>query len=303
MDIANASHSDLDITSNAMKKSIFTLAILLWTVAVMAQHYEEVVYLKNGSRIKGKVVEMTSEQVKVEIYDGSVFVYKLDEIEKVIKETTNSKPKPLHKKPIFYWKTRGYRHIGYTWFIETEYTSGKNFIRPEYLGLGTTHGYQFNPYLFVGAGAEFQAALSVAWGNYETPEGKPDDINNGKNKIESVLRDTEVAGAEFGAAIYGNIRLFLFDNKYSPYFDLRIGYSTAAKGCYLSPMIGASIGRFNIAIGGVFQQISLNNTYCDYTYKYVYSPISEYRWVEENERTESSDKFRGGFNIRVGINF
>ena len=94
MDIANASHSDLDITSNAMKKSIFTLAILLWTVAVMAQHYEEVVYLKNGSRIKGKVVEMTSEQVKVEIYDGSVFVYKLDEIEKVIKETTNSKPKP-----------------------------------------------------------------------------------------------------------------------------------------------------------------------------------------------------------------
>lgn len=285
-----------------MKKHILFLIALLWATLSVAQQYEEVIYLKNGSRIKGKVIETTPEQVKIEIYDGSVFVYKSDEIEKVIKEITNAKIKPLHIKPIFNWETRGYRPIGYTWFIETEYTSGKNFIRPEYLGLGTTHGYQFNPYLFVGAGAEFQAALSVAWGNYETPEGKPNDINNGNKKIESVLIDTEVAGAEFGAAIYGNIRAFLFDNKYSPYFDLRIGYSTAAKGCYLSPMIGASIGRFNIAIGGVFQQISLTNTYCDYTYKYISYP-NEYQWVEENEQTKSSDKFRGGFNIRVGVNF
>lgn len=127
---------------------------------------------------------------------------------------------------------------------------------------------------------------------------------HGNKKIESVLIDTEVAGAEFGAAIYGNIRAFLFDNKYSPYFDLRIGYSTAAKGCYLSPMIGASIGRFNIAIGGVFQQISLNNTYCDYIWKYNYNPnVYDYMWVEENVRTSSTNKLRGGFNVRIGVNF
>ena len=69
-----------------MKKSIFILAMLLWTISAIAQQYEEVVYLKNGSRIKGTVIEMTSERVRIEIYDGSILTYKSDEVEKIVKE-------------------------------------------------------------------------------------------------------------------------------------------------------------------------------------------------------------------------
>lgn len=286
-----------------MKKNIFIIAMLLFSITVMAQQYEEVIYLKNGSRIKGKIIEMTSEQVKIEIYDGSIFVYKSDEIAKAVKEKISTQKNNHIRKPAFNWKTRGYRPVGYAWFIDMEYTSGKEFLRSQYLGLGTTHGYQFNPYIFVGIGAEFQVALDGAWGN-DAPVGKPEVINDGKKEINWFLQSTEISGNDFGVVVYGNIRLFLFDNKYSPYLDLRAGYSTSAKGCYLSPMIGASIGRFDIGIGGVFQDIELYNTHCDYLWKYNYNPnVYDYMWVEENVRTSSTNKFRGGFNIRIGVNF
>lgn len=45
------------------------------------------VYLKNGSIIKGTVVEMVPNvQIKIETRDGSIFVYKMEEVEKMTKE-------------------------------------------------------------------------------------------------------------------------------------------------------------------------------------------------------------------------
>ena len=70
------------------------------------------------------------------------------------------------------------------------------------------------------------------------------------------------------------------------------------------PMIGVSIGRFDIGIGGVFQDVELYDTYCDYIWKYnANSNVRDYMWVEENVRTSSTNKLRGGFNVRIGVNF
>lgn len=101
-----------------MKKGILFLIALLWVTLSVAQQYEEVVYLKNGSRIKGKVIETTPERVKIEIYDGSILIYGSDEIEKIAKENLiTSHTKSYIQKQPKEWQTKGYRTTGYSGFI------------------------------------------------------------------------------------------------------------------------------------------------------------------------------------------
>jgi hypothetical protein len=53
-----------------------------------AQTQIDVLYLKNGSIIKGLVTEIiTGQTVKIETPDGNIFVFKQDEVEKIVKET------------------------------------------------------------------------------------------------------------------------------------------------------------------------------------------------------------------------
>ena len=52
--------------------------------------YVDVVYLKNGSIIKGLIIEqIPNDQLKIQTRDGNVFVYKFDEIQKIAKEENN----------------------------------------------------------------------------------------------------------------------------------------------------------------------------------------------------------------------
>ncbi|MFN5983557.1 MAG: hypothetical protein ACK479_08835 [Fluviicola sp.] len=47
----------------------------------------DVVYLKNGSIIRGQIIEQIPNQsLKIRTNDGSVFVYKMEEVEKIVKE-------------------------------------------------------------------------------------------------------------------------------------------------------------------------------------------------------------------------
>lgn len=49
--------------------------------------YVDVVYIKNGSIIKGIIIEqIPNVQIKIQTKDGSIFVYKMDEIERITKE-------------------------------------------------------------------------------------------------------------------------------------------------------------------------------------------------------------------------
>lgn len=49
--------------------------------------YVDVVYIKNGSIIRGIIIEqIPNVQIKIQTKDGSIFVYKMDEIERMTKE-------------------------------------------------------------------------------------------------------------------------------------------------------------------------------------------------------------------------
>lgn len=71
-----------------MKKLLFSLLCVIITIGAYSQNnLEEVVYLKNGSIIRGTIIEqIPNESLKIQTKDGNIFVYKSDEIEKLTKE-------------------------------------------------------------------------------------------------------------------------------------------------------------------------------------------------------------------------
>ncbi len=71
-----------------MKKHITLLLFVFITTVLFAQNnYQDVVYLKNGSIIRGTIIEQVpNKSIKIETANRNVFVYQMDEIEKITKE-------------------------------------------------------------------------------------------------------------------------------------------------------------------------------------------------------------------------
>jgi hypothetical protein len=75
-----------------MKKLLLLFLVFFLSASyAYAQQYEDVVYLKNGSVIHGTIVEQVPNvSVKVKTRDGNIFVYKIEEIEKMTKEVSEN---------------------------------------------------------------------------------------------------------------------------------------------------------------------------------------------------------------------
>lgn len=67
-------------------RKIYLLAILLFiTLFQSYSQTRDVLYLKNGSIIYGKLIEITDNQYKIRTSDKSIFVFKDEEVEKYVK--------------------------------------------------------------------------------------------------------------------------------------------------------------------------------------------------------------------------
>ena len=75
----------------------FCFGLSLW---LNAQSTVNVVHLKNGSVLKGVIMEQVpNESLKLRLYDGSIFVFRADEIEKItLEEAVQTEPK--EQKPV-----------------------------------------------------------------------------------------------------------------------------------------------------------------------------------------------------------
>ena len=101
-----------------MSKKLFVLfAILVSGFAIFAQsEMRDVVYLKNGSVVKGTIVEQViGESLRIDTPEGSIFFYKMDEIEKIGKErvatpetkvATNQNSMPVQNNNYIYMPPR-----------------------------------------------------------------------------------------------------------------------------------------------------------------------------------------------------
>jgi hypothetical protein len=66
----------------------FILIILITPILFAQQNMQDVVYLNNGSIIRGIIIEQVpSQYIKIQTQDGSVFVYNIEDIQKITKET------------------------------------------------------------------------------------------------------------------------------------------------------------------------------------------------------------------------
>jgi hypothetical protein len=70
-----------------MKKHLALLIIVVFTLMPLsAQKSKDILYLKNGSMIYGKLIEVKDNQYKIRTSDGSIFIYPGTEIDKFVNE-------------------------------------------------------------------------------------------------------------------------------------------------------------------------------------------------------------------------
>lgn len=70
-----------------MKRHLLTLIMLIFIIfPIAAQKSKDTLYLKNGSKIFGTLLEVTDEQYKIQTYDGSIFIFSKPEVERFANE-------------------------------------------------------------------------------------------------------------------------------------------------------------------------------------------------------------------------
>ena len=127
-----------------MKKYLALFLFVLTTILVSAQgNYQDVVYLKNGSIIRGIIIEQVPNQsIKIETADRNVFVYQMDEIERLTKELRQGGDTR---------KNTGMK-LGYKGIVEWGYQVGIGDYGMNRLKLDIINSEQINPYFSLGLG-------------------------------------------------------------------------------------------------------------------------------------------------------
>lgn len=176
-----------------MKKLILLFALLLCsTISVFAQNYQEVVYLKNGSIIRGVIIEqIPNVSLKIQTPDNSLFVCQMSEVEKITKEVQGERRSNRARcSSLQLNNNSGIASRGYKGFVETGYSLGTGDCSVNRFEISTSHGYQFNPYLFLGAG------LGISYYDESNLTAIPVFVDFRTNFIKNKI--TPIAGIKFG---------------------------------------------------------------------------------------------------------
>src|ERR1700744_5635757 len=74
---------------------VLFIALLFPCMAKAQTNYEDVIYLKNGSIVHGMIIEQVpNKSFTIETRDENVFVFKVEEIEKITKEEARQYSRP-----------------------------------------------------------------------------------------------------------------------------------------------------------------------------------------------------------------
>jgi hypothetical protein len=149
----------------------YMISFLLCTVPAVSSAYSEsadIIYLKDGSVIRGTIVEeIPGESYKIEIAGGSIFFFGTDEVEKVVREVTAREEKGGTYSS-FYKTASGYRSFlfGFAAIVgRFNALSGVTLYGGEF-----TVGWRFHP-LYTGAlGFGYNRArydINWGWGSHD----------------------------------------------------------------------------------------------------------------------------------------
>lgn len=229
-----------------MKKAIILLAALLIAVAADAQVLQDVVYLLNGSVVRGTLIEQVP-NVKIRTTDGSLWVFKQDEIDKITSEPAVQQPQQVDvnvndnaaqrvestrnrwaRQTTYYDLTNGLRIIAdISVMVQTSYYTCSAI---SYSG---SFGHQFSPNVYAGLGVAAQVYLDY-W--YYTKRG-------------------DEAELYAQMPLFAELRYDVKPTKFSPFASMRAGYAVGLdeyndhSGLYLNPSVGVRYKALSFSVG------------------------------------------------------
>lgn len=229
-----------------MRKLLLLLTLLLSiSTYVTAQNYTEVVYLKNGSVIKGVIIEQVPNvSLKIKTGDGSLIICQMNDVEKIIKEERYTRD---YRTDIDNRKAARNTLKGYKGFVDFGYIADLSDYDANKVEISTSHGYQFNNYFYLGGG---------------------------------VAADFYTDADLIAVPIFVDFRANFINKKVTPFADIKTGYSVGdVEGAYVSTSIGVRFSlkgkkAINLKLEYNYQQhndhgdYSYNNNYYSYDYDY-----------------------------------
>ena len=215
-----------------MKRLVISLLALVISTVAFATMAQDVVYLKNGSVIKGSVIEMVPNQsIKVQTADGSLFVYQMNEVDRIERD---AKKQNNEVEEI----TDDYLQRGFRGLLDLGAHFGFADAFDNYqISVAFTGGYQINRMLFVGAG--IAPTLNLYDDEYY-------------DEVET----------SFLLPIYSAIRLDFINKKVTPFLDGRIGYYLNTEDMDYNGLyayLGAGVRIKKISLGAGYDLYSNDN--------------------------------------------
>jgi len=229
-----------------MKSTLIAFVLFFISFCAFSQSdYQDVIYLKDGSIIRGIIIEQVpNKTVKLKTSAVNIFVYKIEDIEKMTKEenqnvkTTNTTKTNNNNADQM--------DIGYSGRVELGYGFGTGDFGTDNVKFNFINGYRINNYFSLGLG----------FGARYYPDR------------EALL-----------VPVFLDVRSRFLTGKISPYFALGLGYTINATddfsgvGALINPQIGVSIltsssADFTVGLGYDIQKVK------DFEYTYSGRTVS-----------------------------
>ena len=255
-----------------MKKLIILLAALFIAIAAGAQNLQDVVYLLNGSVVRGTLIEQVP-NVKIRTYDGSIWVFKQEEVDKITSEpvenavqqqyddvsTVNTnfeatKGSGSRRNSYYHNLTHGFRFSA-----DVQVLSQTSYHTCSGVGYAGSFGYQVMPNLYLGGGLAPQVYIDYWYYNVNSSTSEPE--------LYAQL------------PLFADVRYDAFVGRYSPFVDARFGYAVSLdevndySGWYLNPSVGFRFRSFSVSVGLDLVKLEepwyFVDTYANFSVKYT----------------------------------
>ncbi|MFZ1688349.1 MAG: hypothetical protein WAU70_13050 [Flavobacteriales bacterium] len=226
---------------------LFICCALFAPLLSMAQgNMEDVVYLKNGSIIHGVIIEQVPNvSIKIQTADRNVFVFRIEEVEKITKEATVTKPRQVRgDDEAQRLGDTDIKKSGYSMIAEICPAVGIDEVSEKSsIGLQVINGYQINPHFNVGIGLGLHKHIS----------------------------------ANSYAPVFLDLRFAFMAKRVSPYLDLAGGWALGLveefeSGVYFNPAFGVKffVSRntaLQLSLGYRYQETNERVTLYDNNYQ------------------------------------
>lgn len=250
-------------------KSLLIILVTIYSFNMNGQtiNYEEVVYLKNGSVIKGVILEqIPNVSLKIKTKDENVFVFKMDEVEKIAKLEIIQKKNDTDET--IKMKQKGFSSINE---LGANILLSNNTTKPM-VAVHTINGYLINSNIFVGLGAGIETDASI-----------------------------------FIIPIYAHGRFYLTKTKVAPYFGLSGGYGITTVNGSSTLQNGGALGEALFGLKFQLNSMSALNFSLGYKLQYlVYEiPLTPIFNGSVSGKTTYKNIYDNASNIfvRIGVTF